>query len=75
MGEVDGCYLVVGKHGGGVVGEACFAEVAERAVDVFDCAYVLNVEDEVGGVGTVGHFICDFLICVCFLMYQRGRFA
>ena len=75
MGEVDGCYLVVGEHGGCVVGEAGFAEEGEGAVDVFYCADVLDVEDEVGWVGTVGHFICDFLICVCFLMYQRGRFA
>lgn len=61
MGEVDGCYLVVGKHGCGVVGESMFAEKGKWAVDVFDCADVLDIEDKVGGVGTVGH---DFCVCV-----------
>ena len=56
MGEVDGCYLVVGKHGCGVVGESMFAEKGKWAVDVFDCADVLNIEHEVGWIGTVGHF-------------------
>ncbi len=58
MGEVDGCYLVIGEHGGGVVGKSMFAEKGKRAVDVFDCADMLNIEDEVGGVGTVGHDFC-----------------